>query len=90
MFLYIILIDVFYILNVTMLLGLIENAFKEFETDQLLNTKLIYQYCPQLNNYRSILQCQGSHKKIKFLSPAHSSPSRKGNQQRLIEVSIKY
>lgn len=70
-----------------MSLGLLENTFKEFKTDQLVNTKLIYQYCPQLKNYRSILECKVSNKKIKFVSPILSSTGQKGNQQHLIEVN---
>jgi hypothetical protein len=81
------LIDIYNKLNITISLGILENTFKEFKIDQLVNTKLIYQYCPQLKNYRSILECKVSNKKIKFVSPIISSTSQKGNPHRLIEVN---
>ncbi|XP_025415037.1 codanin-1 [Sipha flava] len=68
--------------------SILENTFKEFKIDQLVNTKLIYQYCPQLKNYRSILECKVSNKKIKFVSPIISSTSQKGNPHRLIESEL--
>lgn len=63
--------------------------FKEAKSGPIVNIKHIYHYCPQLNNYRNILECKINNKKIKFVSPTLSSPSRKANQNRLIEVSIK-
>jgi len=66
--------------------GLVENTFKEFKMGPIVNTKQIYHYCPQLNNYRTILECKVSNKKIKFISPTLSSSSRKVNQNHLTEV----
>lgn len=63
--------------------------FKESKSGPIINIKQIYHYCPQLNNYRNILECKVDNKKIKFVLPSPSSPSRKTNQNRLIEVSIK-
>lgn len=64
--------------------------FKESKSGPIVNIKQIYHYCPQLNNYRNILECKVNNKKIKFVSPTLSSPSQKVNQNHLIEVSIKF
>lgn len=67
--------------------GLFENV-KQFKNGVIVNTKQIYHYCPQLNNYRTVLESKVHNKKIKFLSPTVSIPSRKINQNHQIEVSI--
>lgn len=69
-------------------LDLVENVVKELQNDLIVNTKQIYHYCPQLNNYRTVLENKVNNKKIKFLSPIVSLPSQKINQNRQIEVSI--
>lgn len=68
--------------------GVIENIFKDIKSEPMVNTKQIYHYCPQLNNYRTILECKVNNKKLKFISPIPSSPIRKSKQNRLVEVSI--
>lgn len=70
------------------LTGLFENFVKELKNGIIVNTKHIYHYCPQLNNYRSVLERKVNNKKIKFLSPTVSIPSRKINQNHQIEVSM--
>jgi len=70
------------------LTGLFENFVKELKNGIIVNTKQIYHYCPQLNNYRTVLESKVYNKKIKFLSPTVSIPSRKINQNHQIEVSI--
>lgn len=70
-------------------LGTVEIMFKEFKSSHLVNIKQIYHYCPQLNNYRNILESKVNHKKMKFVSPTLSSPCRKINKNHLIEVFIK-
>jgi len=70
------------------ILDLAENVVKELQNDLIVNTKQIYHYCPQLNNYRTVLESKVNNKKIKFLSPIVSLPSQKINQNRQIEVSI--
>lgn len=67
---------------------LVYNVFKKFKIGPLINTKQIYRYCPQLNNYRNILECKVSNKKIKSISPKFSSSTRKVNQNHLTDVSI--
>lgn len=71
------------------MLVLVQNVFKESKSGPVVNTKQIYQYCPQLNNYRTILECKVNSKKIKFISPTLSSSCKTGNN-RLIEVRLKY
>lgn len=66
---------------------LVANIFKELKNGPLVNTKQIYHYCPQLSNFRTILECTVNNKKIKFIAPTLSSPSRKVNQNRQVEVS---
>jgi len=68
----------------------IENVAKELKNDLVVNTKQIYHYCPQLNNYRTVLESKVHNKKIKFLSPTVSLPSQKINQNRQIEVSLQF
>jgi len=68
--------------------GLFENFLKELNNGIIVNTKQIYHYCPQLNNYRTVLESKVSNKKIKFLSPTVSIPNRKINQFHQIEVNI--
>lgn len=67
---------------------LTENIVKELKNGLIVNTKQIYRYFPQLNNYRSLLENKVNNKKIKFLSPTVSVPSQKINQNRRIEVGI--
>lgn len=69
--------------------GIIENAFKDIKNYPVVNTKQMYHYCPQLNNYRIILQCKVNNKKLKFISPIPSSPMRKGKKNQLLEVYVK-
>lgn len=83
---YIIVIVIYY--DVFYPIGLFENFVKELKNGITVNTKQIYHYCPQLNNYRSVLESKVNNKKIKFLSPTVSIPSRKINQNHQIEVSI--
>lgn len=68
--------------------GLFEHFVKELKNGIIVNTKQIYHYCPQLNNYRTVLESKVNNKKIKFLSPTVSLPSRKMNQNHQIEVNI--
>lgn len=71
--------------------GIIESVFKECKSGLIVYTKQIYHYCPQLNNYRTILESKvNNNKKIKFVSPTISSPSRKVHKNHFVEVSIKY
>jgi len=67
---------------------LVENVAKELKNGLIVNTRQIYHYCPQLNNYRTVLESKVNNKKIKFLSPTVTLPSRKINQNRQIEVNI--
>lgn len=83
---YIIVIVIYY--DVFYTIGLFEHFVKELKNGITVNTKQIYHYCPQLNNYRSVLESKVNNKKIKFLSPTVSIPSRKINQNHQIEVSI--
>lgn len=79
-----------YIIIFIYILENVEKVFKDIKIGLIVNTKQIYHYCPQLNNYRTILECKVNNKKLKFVSPTISSPCRKTNQNRLIEVSIKW
>lgn len=67
--------------------SIFENV-KELKYDLIVNTKQIYHYCPQLNNYRTVLEGKVNNKKIKFLSPTVSLPSRKINQNHQIELEL--
>ncbi|XP_025191924.1 codanin-1 isoform X1 [Melanaphis sacchari] len=68
--------------------NLVENVVKELKNDLIVNTKQIYHYCPQLNNYRTVLESKVNNKKIKFLSPTVSLPNQKINQNRQIELEL--
>lgn len=77
-----------FLLNV---LDLAECVFKELKSGPIVNIKQIYHYCPQLNNYRTILESKvNNNKKIKFVSPTISSPGSKVNKNHLVEVCINY
>lgn len=68
--------------------SIFENFVKELKNGIIVNTKQIYHYCPQLNNYRTVLENKVNNKKIKFLSPTVSIPSRKINQNHQIELEL--
>ncbi|XP_050426498.1 codanin-1 isoform X2 [Adelges cooleyi] len=67
----------------------VENVCNALKNDPIVCAKRLYHYCPQLNNYRTILENKTNGKKQKFVSPTLRSTSRKEIQQkRLVELEL--
>ncbi|XP_050528822.1 codanin-1 [Daktulosphaira vitifoliae] len=67
----------------------VENIRSALKNGPIVNTKQLYHYCPQLNNFRAILENKNNNKKQKFVSPTLRSTNRKDiKQKHLIELEL--